>query len=362
MGIRLQDEDLAFTLDWALGLARSESPLPRLWTERTERFGVMGVKTYIAALGGALLTKATDARVDSLAQDESAGPRGYSLRRSTEFLATHNDGRFHLGAEGRWPLNNRPFLGGPSRIDEFTKIAPRARPAFELFLDSLIDLNRLEQDEALHAFAAYLRVRIAVAREQLRAAKAELMLESQLNTDVLLGICERYIQEDPEGGRRGQAFVAAAFDCVFPSVHLLSINDPSPGDVRVMAGEKVRLAVEVKQAPVSDTAAIELAREAKSLGAEAGLLVVLAQKHAPLDRESIRRSAVKETGLFVETCESVREFLGALAVFTGGSTADLCTRLPAAYAARMAEHDVSKAGQQRWRDLIAARSASSDPR
>ena len=141
MGIRLEDQTLLLTLDEALALARSTEELPAVWITRVDRLGGLGVKTYIAALGGALLAKAADPRVDSLAQDEAAGPRGYSLRKAAEFLAQQNDGRYHLGAEGRWPLNNRPFLGGPARIDEFTKISGKARPAYEAFLDALRDLE-----------------------------------------------------------------------------------------------------------------------------------------------------------------------------------------------------------------------------
>jgi len=116
MGIKLEDQALLLCLDDALALARSTEELPAVWISRVERLGGLGVKTYIAALGGALLAKSTDPRVDSLAQDEAAGPRGYSLRKAAEFLAEQNNGRYHLGAEGRWPLNNRPFLGGPARI------------------------------------------------------------------------------------------------------------------------------------------------------------------------------------------------------------------------------------------------------
>jgi SacI restriction endonuclease len=358
VGVRLKDEDLAFTLDWAVALARSDSPLPKLWTDRVERLGAMRFRTYVAALGGALLAKATAPEVDSLAQDDAAGPRGYSLRRATEFLATHNHGRFHLGAKGRWPLNNRPFLGGPSRIDEFTKILPRARPTFELFLDCLVDLNGLNSEEALYAFAAYLRLRMDVAERERSEAKAALALESSLSLDVLLGVCERFVGDDPEGGRRGQAFVAAVLDCVFPKVELRSINDPSPGDVRVIDSSGVTLAAEVKQAPVQHDTAIELAQAARAIGAEAAILVVFAPKHAPLERNRVRRQSAQEFGVLLEICESVREFVGMAAVFSGGHTRDILDELPAAYAARMREHGVSERGQAQWRSLIAARKPS----
>jgi hypothetical protein len=355
MGIALKDDALLLALDEAIALARSASPLPPVWVQRVERLGRLGVKTYIAALGGALLAKATDPRVDSLAQDEPAGPRGYSLRKATEFLAMENKSRYHLGAQGRWPLNNRPFLGGPPRIDEFTKIAPKARPAFELFLDCVTDLNRLDQPNATKAFAAFLRVRMAVAQADRAASRQALALRATIPADELLGICERFVREDPEGGRRGQAFAAAALDCVFSEVRLQPINDPKPGDARVLRDGRTTLPVEVKQVAVEERTALELAAEARDLGADAALLLVLADRHSPLDRDRVRRHALREFGVTLEVCESVREFVGALSVFSGGSTQQILERLPGTYGVRMREHEVSDRGQLRWRELIEAR-------
>jgi hypothetical protein len=358
LGIRLRDNELLATLDEAIALARIRSDLPQVWVKRVERLGGLGYRTYVAALGGALLAKATDPRVDSLTQDEAAGPRGYSLRKSTEFLSRHNSGRFHLGATGRWPLNNRPFLGGPSRIDEFAKILPRARPAFELFLDCVTDLNRLNEDEALEALAAFLHVRIAVANRDRAEGQRALSVRAEVPPDQLLGICERFLREDAEGGRRGQAFVAALFDCMFHEVLLRSINDPHPGDVCLLKAGEVTLTVEVKQLPVTEEIATELAREAKALGARAGLLVVLADRHEPLDRERVRRTALRDLGVAVEICESVRELVGAAAVFSGGNVDAVFSQLPGKYELRMREHGVSEGGQRRWRQLVEARASA----
>lgn len=56
MPIQLSHDDLAVRLDDAIALARSSDPLPTLWRRRTERLGDLGIKTYVAALGAALLT------------------------------------------------------------------------------------------------------------------------------------------------------------------------------------------------------------------------------------------------------------------------------------------------------------------
>ncbi|MEZ5076713.1 MAG: restriction endonuclease, SacI family [Solirubrobacterales bacterium] len=355
MGIKLEDQALLLTLDDALALARSTKELPAVWIARVERLGDLGIKTYVAALGGALLAKATDPRVDSLAQDGAAGPRGYSLRKAAEFLAQQNNGRFHLGAEGRWPLNNRPFLGGPARIDEFTKISGKARPAYEAFLDALRDLNRLERVEALAALAAFLRVRMGVQKAEREAVRASRRIDSELALEDLIGIVDRFVRAVPEGGRRAQALAAAVLDCAFEYVELQPINSPHPGDVRVLSKDQIILAVEAKQLPVSEAVPSELSREAVGLGADLALLVVISEEHAPLDRDRVQREALRDDGTLLVVCEGVLEFVSLVAVFSGTPGFKIEEDLPGAFAARLREIGASEKGQDEWKQLVAAR-------
>jgi hypothetical protein len=352
MGIRLEDQALLLALDDALALARSTEELPAVWIARVERLGGLGIKTYIAAFGGALLAKATDPRVDSLAQDEAAGPRGYSLRKAAEFLAQQNNGRYDLGAKGRWPLNNRPFLGGPARIDEFTKISGKARPAYEAFLDALRDLNRLERTEAVVALASLLRVRMDVQEVEREAARAARRLESDVSLEDLVGIVDRFVRAAPEGGRRAQALSAAVLDCAFADVELQPINSPHPGDVRVVSDGEITLAVEAKQMPVGEAVASGLSREAAGLGADLALLVVIAEKHAPLDRDRVQKEALRDDGTLLVVCESVLELVGSVAVLSGTPAIRVEEDLPGAFAARLREIGASKKGQDEWRQLV----------
>jgi hypothetical protein len=356
MGIKLEDQALLLTLDDALALARSTEELPEVWIARVERLGNLGIKTYVAALGGALLAKATDPRVDSLAQDGAAGPRGYSLRKTAEFLAQQNNGRFHLGAEGRWPLNNRPFLGGPARVDEFTKISGKARPAYEAFLDSLRDLNRLERAEALAALASFLRVRMTVQQAEREAVRTARRMESEVPLEDLVGVVDRFVRAVPEGGKRGQAFAAAVLDCAFDEVDLQPINSPHPGDVRVMSESRIVLAVEVKQLPVTEAVASELGREAAGLGADLALLVVIAEHHAPLDRDRVQREALRDDGTLLVVCEGVLELISSVGALSGTPAAQIEEEFPGAFAARLREISVSEEGQEGWRRLIEDRS------
>lgn len=67
---------MSITLDKAHAIARSKQRLPAEWLHRIERIEQCPSKTYIAALGAALLAKATDPRVDSLARTGPPAPTG----------------------------------------------------------------------------------------------------------------------------------------------------------------------------------------------------------------------------------------------------------------------------------------------
>ena len=303
----------------------------------------------------ALLAKATDPRVDSLVQDSKAGPRGYSLRKVAEFLVKQNQGRFHMGVTGRWPLNNSPFLRGPYRIDEFTKISKQGMQSYLLFRDCLVDLNKMSAEQAQSAFVAWLRARIAAQEAARLAGQRSLQMTSGLDAGSLVAASEQFVREDPEGGRRGQAFVAAALDCAFDDVVLQSINSPRSGDVQVRREGQLAWIVEVKQMSVDEGVAFELAIEARARGVSLALLAVIADQQVPLDRERIRRQAIQDHRVMLEVTESVRELIGMIAVFSMTTIDQIVRELPARFAVRMREHGVSEAGQQRWRELIEAR-------
>jgi hypothetical protein len=268
-------------------------------------------------------------------------------------MALNNNGRYHLGAEGRWPVNNRPFLGGPSRITDFTKISARAMPAYGDFRDYLYDLDKLNGEQALAALAAFLRIRMEVAREQKEARQRALGVVGSGRLADVLGELDPFLARSSEGGRLGQALVAAVLDCVFDDVRLRSINDPGAGDVRVMEGDDVLLPAEVKQTPVGSETALALAREAAEMGADKALLAVMHGKHRPLPRDDIRRRALEGEGVALEVCESARELIGSACAFSSATSQDVAERLPGAYAARLREHEASADAQRQWSERMA---------
>ena len=282
-------------------------------------------------------------------------PARTACERWPKFLARQNKGRYHMGATGKNPVNNRPFLGGPGRIDEFTKISRKARPSFELLHDCLVDLNRMSGEEAQAAFVAWLRVRMEVQRVKLVTDMQLLATTTGLDVAALIDTAERFVREDTEGGRRGQAFVAAVLDCAFSDVVLQAINDPNPGDVRVRDHGRTAWIVEVKQVAADESTAFALASEAQSMSVTLALLVVLADRQSPLDREQIRRRAIREHKVLLEVAESIRELIGMVAVFSMTTIEQIAESLPGRYALRIRDHGVSEAAQRRWSELMEAR-------
>jgi hypothetical protein len=134
-----------------------------------------------------------------------------------------------------------------------------------VLIDACAEINRLSSRRALVALAAFIRVRMAAAANvtglDLRGAR--------LGLSTLISGIEDFITQNSEGGRRGQALAAAAFDLAFPYVRTGRVNDPSrrhPGDVQIMDGPWVVPAAEVRQKHVAEIEVLQFAaslRESK---------------------------------------------------------------------------------------------------
>ena len=211
MGITVSKDRLQLVLERAVGLAESDVELPEIWLERVERISASPFGTYVAAFGTALLAKASDARIDVLTIKSKAGPHAYSMRGVVKVLAgSAGLYGYHLGVTSPEPLNNQPWFGS-SRIDRITNLHLDAKPFHRDLVRYLSDLNRLSEEEALWALAAFLRLRLAYAEEQRSRAETLSAPEGSSFAD-LIEIVETFVWNDAEGGRRGQALVAAVLD------------------------------------------------------------------------------------------------------------------------------------------------------
>jgi len=337
---------MTVVLERAYQLARSDKPLSPVWDQRVARIED-APKTYVAALGAALLAKATDPRVDSLAHKPEASERGYALRGPAEFLATkQGELGFHLGATGRWPLNNAPFNRNHERIDRFHSISPRAQPFYQDFVRYLVELDRATADEATEALAVFLRHRMAFSEADLQRRKA--LMASGAPFAEVLEAASLFVTEDPEGGSRGQAFVAAALDCTYTDVRLRSVNDPGHIDVSAWVADRMVVATEVKQLPVDESVALDLAGDAAEAGCDRALLVALDRGQPVLDRTRIRHESLLQSGVLTEVATSVPDLLGQVLLNSRLPLAEVASKLQEHYDARMAEIGLSEATRVRW--------------
>jgi SacI restriction endonuclease len=356
MGIRIPSARLQVVLERAVILAESDVELPELWLERVDRISASPSKTYVAALGTALLAKATEPQVDALTIKSKAGPNAYSMRGVVKVLAERaRDYGYHLGVTGPEPLNNQPWFGS-SRVDRITNLRPDVGPFHRDLLRYLGDLNRLSAEEALQGLAAFLRLRLAYGEEE-RARAASLRVAGGASFEDLLDILDAFVKDDPEGGRRGQALVAAVLDLAHDDVVLAAINDPRMFDVAVRDDGVETLGVDVKQKSVEEAAALHLAQEAAARGVDKVLLVALASEQRQLDRSRISQLAQEDHGVLATVYEGVRELLTQVALQSPLPLADFVRYLPEKYLLRMQEHGVSAEGQQYWTDLCSGLAA-----
>jgi hypothetical protein len=353
MGITIPKERLLSTLEAAVSLAESDADLPEEWIGRARRIGECPSRSYIAAFGTALLAKAADDRVDVLTVKASVGPSAYSMRGVVKILAGRaSHYGYDLGVPGPEPLNNQPWFQ-LKRVDRPVSIRADAGPYHRDLVRYLRDLNNLSSDEALEALAAFLRLRLAF-RAQQQQAQASLLATGAGALGTLIPLIEHFARENPEGGRRGQALVAALLDLLHPEVALSAVNDPTGLDVKVLRDGTVILGAEVKQKPVEENAALHLADEARTAGVDKALLVAIAKDQRPLDRETIRQAADKEHGVLTIVYESIPELVSHVVAHAPLTASEAAARLPALYLKRMQEHRVSQEGQQYWTDLCAS--------
>jgi len=350
MGITIKRDRLELVLERAVRLAESDEDLPENWLNRTDRISESPFGTYVAALGTALLAKASDGRVDALTIKAKAGPTAYSMRGVVKVLAARAaDYGYHLGVTGPEPLNNQPWFGS-SRVDRIANLHGEAKPFHRDLVRYLSDLNRLGEEQASVALAAFIRRRMTHAAEE-RARATTLRADAGASFADLLEVLETFVWNDPEGGRRGQALAAAVLDLAHDDVELAAINDPRMFDVAIREKGIAVLGVDVKQKAVDEASVIHLAREAAALSVDKVLMVALGQAQRPLDRPRLAAVCLDDFGVAAGVVEGVSELLGQVALQAPVSLAEFTRSLPERYLLRMQEHGVSATGQQFWIDL-----------
>jgi hypothetical protein len=177
---------------------------------------------------------------------------------------------------------------------------------------------------------------------------------SSISLSELARTAQSFVIDNPESGRRGQAFAAAVLDCVFPRVELGSIHDPDAFDVlafRRKADKSPSPVVQVKQKVVDENAAINLGEAASEQGLSTALLIAIAPGQHALDDQALA-IRTSELGVVILTVTSIAELMSALAVFSKQPPEEIVRRLPLAFKSRLQEIEASEDAVAHWMELI----------
>lgn len=350
------------TFERAVQLAASGKPLPKEWVQRTQRVGEAPNKTFVAMLGTALLARATNAAIDPLTLKSSAGSspglEAYSARGLCQHVLVpaalaHS---VHLGVTGREPLNNQPFYA-KDRVHRDLPVRPAQKPHLDYLVECLERVGEVTRAKAERALAAFIRVRSEA--EQQPAIQLELRgagVTLQEFADAAAG----FIAADPEGGKRGQTLVAAAFDVVFDKVDTRRVNDPSRrgvGDVRARSSGNVVLAAEVRQKVIRKDDVLHYAAELSRRRVPQGMYVALHPDQPELPRLELIAAALQR-GVALEIVTSTHELIASTASWSGGDLGYLLDTLPDKFLRRMEELEVSEEGRRTWAQVFRGEGSS----
>ena len=348
MGISIDLAEARSVLEAAVEVARSNAQLPNEWTDRTIANDQCPSKTFTPVLGTALLAKATDPRIDALSLKQKPGKNAYSARVLADKVLVPGAivyGYF-LRTTGREPLNNQPFFRY-LRIDEIDRIKGGAAAYLPKLIEACEEINMLGSEEARLALAAFLRVRIQAHedRENIDLRASELSLLETIDKTV------RFVTEKPEGGKRGQAFVAAAFDLGGHDVRSIRVNDPSrnmPGDVIVIQSAVPVLAVEVRQKPVDFEDTQHFAESLRGGGVPLGLVAMLSPKQKQLDADEVQAKAEQNYGVALDCAYGVRQMLLTSVTWSGQPLDESLRTFPERYLSRLREIEVADESIREW--------------
>lgn len=312
MPISLPAADLAQALERAYSMAIGEQTLPTIWIERTEQLGESPSVAFIAAVGSVLLAKATNPEIDALVIQTREGSAGaFNLRGAATALgAKKREFGYDIGSSSdRDPINHGTLVGSTRWDVALDRIREDHKPFFQLILTWLVDVNRMSQDEATQALAAYLRVRRTISRgaaaQQIPAAMTNVPTLSDL-----IGVLDGFVGADPEGGARGMALVAAVYRAAAFEAVLPSRNDPRRIDIAINRDGIMVIGSEVKQVDTTEATADTLTEDVANAPASRALLAVLRPGALiNFDRTATIRRAEMDHGVVLRVTHGSRELL-----------------------------------------------------
>lgn len=334
--------------------------LPEEWVTRTVALGKSPSKTFIAMLGTALLSRATNPSIDPLvlkaSAEPSAGMQSYSARAvATAVLAPMAvEHSIDIGTRGREPLNNQPFFRY-DRVHHGMVVKGNARTYLAELIEALERVRELTGDELLPALAAF----IAVRRSAVRKPVARIAIANTAwSLREFIKAVGTFVTSWPEDGKRGQALVAAALDLVFDRVVLGHVNDPSrhiPGDVFVFGQPEDSaqpIAVEVKQKVVLASDIKGWADALSRVGSRRGMYALLAPGQPDLDLQSLSRHILEERNVALVLFDSAETLLRQAMVWSKLDPSAFIGAFAMAMHQRLQEAGVTPETVEAWAQLF----------
>lgn len=335
MPITLRRPDLDQTLERAYVLAIGEQPLPETWLERSGQLSASPSVGFIAAVGAVLLAKATDARIDAFVIQVKEGSAGaFNLRAAATALAANRRTLgYDIGSSSdRDPINHGTLVSSPRWDVALDRIREDHQPFFQLILRWLHDVNRMDEEAATTALAAYIRVR----RTVLPGAAVEQIPDALDESPTLSDLVETlgaFVGADPEGGARGMALVAAAFRTAGFEAVLPSRNDPRRIDIAIRRDGRTVIGAEVKQVATTEATADTLTVDAADIRVHRALLAVLPPGSlVDFDRTAVIRRAEREHGIVLRIAAGAREVVHEALAGSYGSIDKFAAGLPRQFA------------------------------
>ena len=364
--MRINREAAANAFDRALDLAAGSEPLPEPWNARFRLFA--RERTYSAVLATALLARSVEPRADAFVLQARAGKDGFSARGlfTAVIFERANLRGLSLGSIGREPHNNQPFYGH-SRVQDIDRrrLHRFSLPRFDQLVVSLEAANQLGSDEAMRAFATFLRVRL-----QEPAVKTLPLALPLLDAMAVIAEMRELVGRGGESGRRAEAVVAAALDLAFPNVHMnRKANDPSrhwPGDVVVLtpgstirskASRDVVMSAEVKERSATEGEIMQFASNIAGAGIQRGLYAAMASTQSELAPEQLQQEIWKRHKVFVTVVVGTDSLVRWTLTLTRLQLPEALTNLAVRVAERLREKQ-SVSGRDEWNAFLLGLGAS----
>jgi hypothetical protein len=287
------------------------NPEFQVWEQRIEGFSKLVAQVNytasIALVGGALIAKATNSRINPMSlQASDTTPGAYSVRRPAEMVLYPASliHKFDIGSSSKNPLNGQTF-NKLKRIDLTLKIKGKGQQLVKPLVELLHEVSLLaSREDGVRALAAYIHVRRGYLPNY-KKPPAPVGLDS---AEALIEAIADFVSQDSEGGGRAQAVVGGLLDAVY-GPYRIRVGKPNEPDRKVAGDVIVREsmdensgtinAFEVRDKPVSEVDLLSIVQKLQRASVVKGAVVAVAANQKHIERVRFDEAA-RSAGLRIE--------------------------------------------------------------